>query len=80
MIDKDFKKFAVRTQLENASKIMDSDGFEPWEEETNRVIAKNLVENIEKLLNGKAHYYIVADKKTSHRKIVIEYDHSSNLQ
>ena len=51
-----------------------------WREETNKVIAKNLVESIEKLLDGKAHYYIVADKKTSHRKIVIEYDHRSNLQ
>ncbi len=35
---------------------------------------------IEQLLDGKAKHYIVADKKTSHRKIVIEYDHSSNLQ
>ena len=53
---------------------------EEWREETNKVIAKNLVESIEKLLDGKAHYYIVAYKKTSHRKIVIEYDHRSNLQ
>ncbi len=55
-------------------------GFEPWEEETNRVIAKNLIENVEKLLCGKAHYYTCCDKKTQHKKIVIEYDHSSNLQ
>jgi len=53
---------------------------EEWREETNKVIAKNLVENIEKLLDGKAHYYICCDRKSSHRKIVIEYDHSSNLQ
>jgi len=53
---------------------------EKWREETNKVIAKNLIESIEKLLDGKAHYYIVADNKTSHRKIVIEYDHRSNLQ
>ena len=43
-------------------------------------IAKNLVEKIEELLDGEARHYIVADKKTSYRKIVIEYDHSSNLQ
>ena len=51
-----------------------------WREETNKVIAKNLVENVEKLLDGKAHYYICCDRTSSHRKIVIEYDHSSNLQ
>ena len=43
-------------------------------------IAKNLVEKIEALLDGEARHYIVADKKSSYKKIVIEYDHSSNLQ
>ncbi len=42
-------------------------------------IAKNLVEKIEALLDGEARHYIVADKKSSYKKIVIEYDHSSNL-
>ena len=51
-----------------------------WREETNKVIANNLINNIEKLLNGKAKHYIVADRTSSHKKIVIEYDHSSNLQ
>ena len=51
-----------------------------WKEVTNKVIADNLIEQVAELLNGEAKHYIVADKKTSHRKIVIEYDHSSNLQ
>ena len=51
-----------------------------WKEVTNKVIADNLIEQVVELLNGEARHYIVADKKTSHRKIVIEYDHSSNLQ
>ena len=51
-----------------------------WKEVTNKVIADNLIEQVVELLNGEARHYIVADKKTSHRKIVIEYDHSRNLQ
>ena len=51
-----------------------------WKEVTNKVIADNLIEQVAELLNGEARHYIVTDKKTSHRKIVIEYDHSSNLQ
>jgi hypothetical protein len=54
-------------------------GFEPWEEETNKVIAKNLIENVEKLLGGKAHYYTCCDKKTQHKRIIIDYEHGSNL-
>ena len=42
-------------------------------------IAKNLVEKIEDLLDGKAHYYTCCDKKTQHKRIVIEYGHGSNL-
>ena len=38
-------------------------------------IAKNLVEKIEDLLDGKAHYVECCDRTTQHRKIVIEYDH-----
>ena len=51
-----------------------------WRKATNEQIVANLVEKIEELLGGEAEHYIVADRKTSHRKIVIEYDHSSNLQ
>ena len=39
-------------------------------------IAKNLVEKIEDLLGGKAHYIeCISDRATYHKKIVIEYDH-----
>ena len=41
-------------------------------------IAKNLVEKIEELLDGKAHYVECCDRTTQHRKIVIEYDHDSS--
>jgi hypothetical protein len=42
-------------------------------------IARNLVEKIEELLDGKAHYYTCCDKKTQHKRIVIDYEHGSNL-
>ena len=55
---------------------MTDTGFEPWEEETNRVIANNLIDNIGKLLNAKSvRYFSCSDKTTEHKKIVIEYDH-----
>ena len=38
-------------------------------------IAKNLVEKIEELLDGKAHYFECSDRTTYHQKIVIEYNH-----
>lgn len=38
-------------------------------------IAKNLVEKIEELLDGKAHYVECCDRTTQHKKIVIEYNH-----
>ena len=46
-----------------------------WREETNKVIANGLVKNIENLLEGKASHYICVDKKTTHEKIIIEYNH-----
>lgn len=46
-----------------------------WKKATNKVIADNLVQNLEKLLNGKATYIECCDKTTTHKKIVIEYDH-----
>ena len=45
--------------------------------ETKLNIVKNLVEKIEELLDGKAYYYVCTDKKTEHRKIVIEYDNNT---
>ena len=44
---------------------------------TNMNIARNLVEKIEELLNGKAHYFECSDRTTYHQKIVIEFNHSS---
>ena len=43
-------------------------------------IAKNLVEKIEDLLDGKAHYVECSDRTTYHKKIVIEYDHENKWQ
>ncbi len=40
-------------------------------------IAKNLVEKIEELLDGKAHYVECCDRTTQHNKIVIEYNHTN---
>ena len=40
-------------------------------------IAKNLVEKIEELLDGKAHYFECSNRTTYHQKIVIEYNHST---
>ena len=44
---------------------------------TNMNIAKNLVEKIEELLGGKAHYFECSDRTTYHQKIVIEFNHTS---
>jgi hypothetical protein len=45
------------------------------DKETKLNIVKNLVEKIEDLLDGKAHYIECSDRTTYHKKIVIEYDH-----
>jgi len=44
---------------------------------TNLCIANTLVSNLESLLDGKAKHYMCSDLKTTHRKIVIEYDHQT---
>ena len=48
-----------------------------WKEVTNKVIADNLIEQVAELLGGKAHYLECSDRTTHHKKIVIEYDHST---
>lgn len=48
-----------------------------WREETNKVIAANLIESLEKLLGGKAKHYTCCDRTTQHEKIVIEYNHGA---
>ena len=40
-------------------------------------IARNLVEKIEELLDGKAHYFDCSDRTTFHQKIVIEFNHEN---
>ncbi len=50
---------------------------EKWRKATNKEIAKNLVEKIEELLDGKAHYFDCSDRTTFHQKIVIEYNHEN---
>ena len=39
-------------------------------------IAKNLLRETAKLLNGKIRHYTVVDRTTEHQKFVIEYNHS----
>ena len=45
--------------------------------ETKLNIAKNLVEKIEDLFGGKAHYVECCDRTTQHKKIVIEFNHEN---
>ena len=47
-----------------------------WRKATNEQIVSNLVEKIEELLDGKAHYFECSDRTTHHKKIVIEYNHT----
>ena len=74
MIDDNFRKIAVKDHLEGVSKLVEG---ADWEKPTKLNIAKNLVEKIEELLDGKAHYFDCCDHTTQHRKIVIEFDHSN---
>ena len=45
-----------------------------WKKATNDKIARNLIEQVEILLEAEAKFYQCADKKITHKKIVIEYD------
>lgn len=42
--------------------------------EINEILAKDQLENVAKLLDGKLTYWVCSDKYTEHKKIVIEYD------
>ena len=72
MIDDNFRTIAVENHLEDVTKLIDSAN---WEKATNKVIADNLVEKIEKLLDGKATRSTVVNSRgeVKHR-IIIEYD------
>tara|TARA_Y100000361_G_scaffold69963_2_gene61811 strand:- start:64930 stop:65070 length:141 start_codon:yes stop_codon:yes gene_type:complete len=41
-------------------------------------IAKNLLEKVGELLDAEVQYITCCDKKSQHRKIVIEFDHQAN--
>jgi len=51
-----------------------------WSKVSNEGIVDNLVKKIEELLGGEAKYYICSNNRNNHKRIVIDYDHSSNLQ
>jgi hypothetical protein len=49
--------------------------FEPWEEETNKVIAKNLIDNISSLLDAKViRQTLVNSRGEVKQRIIIEHD------
>ena len=64
----------MENHLEGVTKLVEGSN---WEEPTKLNIAKNLVEKIEELLDGKAHYVECSDRTTYHNKIVIEYNHKN---
>jgi hypothetical protein len=66
----------AENESEPAAQIKtESSGVRVMTDVTKMNIAKNLVEKIEELLDGKAHYFICCDRTTEHEKIVIEYNH-----
>ena len=72
VIDDNFREISVENHLEGVTKLVEGSN---WEEPTKLNIAKNLVEKIEELLDGKAHYVECCDRTTQHEKIVIEFNH-----
>ena len=74
VIDDNFRKIAVENHLEGVTKLVEGSN---WEEPTKLNIAKNLVEKIEELLGGEAHYFECSDRTKYHKKIVIEYNHAN---
>lgn len=72
MIDDNFRKIAVENHLEGVTKLVEGSN---WEKATNKVIADNLVEKIEKLLEGKATRSTVVNSRGEvKQRIIIEYD------
>ena len=67
------------TNLMTGGNVTDvrAENEEKWRKATNKQIADNLVEKIEELLDGKAHYLECSDRTTYHQKIVIEYNHTN---
>ena len=72
MIDDNFRRIAVDTQLEGVSKLVEGAN---WEKPTKLNIAKNLVEKIGELLDGEIHYSTLLDHKgVLKRKVSIVYE------
>ena len=72
MIDDNFRKLTVENHLEDVTKLIDSAN---WEKATNKVIADNLVEKIEQLLDGKVvRQTLVNSRGEVKHRIIIEYD------
>ena len=67
------------TNLMTGGNVTDvrAENEEKWRKATNKQIADNLVEKIEELLDGKAHYLECSDRTTYHQKIVIEFNHTN---
>ena len=71
MIDDDFRKFAVDTQITGISKLVEGSN---WEKPTKLNIAKNLAEKIAELLDAEVQYsYLLDHKGVEQRKISITY-------
>ena len=51
-----------------------------WRKATNEQIVRKKKKKIEELLGGEAKHYICSNNRNNHKRIVIDYDHSSNLQ
>ena len=72
MIDDNFRKIAVENHLEDVTKLIDSAN---WEKATNKVIADNLVEKIEQLLDAKViRQTLVNSRGEVTQRIIIEHD------
>ena len=71
MIDDDFRKFAVDTQITGISKLVEGSN---WEKPTKLNIAKNLAEKIAELLDAEVQYsYLLDHTGVEKRRISIIY-------
>ena len=79
LLHKTFVNYGISTVSDDIIVNMDGGVGGSWNGDavTKLNIAKNLVEKIEELLDGKAHYIECCDRTTQHKKIVIEFNHSS---
>lgn len=72
MIDDNFRKISVENHLEGVTKLVEGAN---WEKATNKVIADNLVEKIEQLLDAKVICSTLVNSRGEvKQRIIIEYD------